>query len=220
MKLFAAVLASLLATSTALAETVTVTWTLPTTRMDGTALPASELVKTTVVYGTCGTNDVAQIDGSMDVPSPGATVQFDRAPGEVCVKANVTDTEGRVSDWSAVAYGDVKSDSPPGAPIIIELAYLPKPELTYVVYSPKGYQQTVVREIVNGEVVKAPGNNLVATGSPCNCAISVMGYNGDGALWCSVGGQTQKAVNTSEGGVPKGEAFPESYASTCAPGTV
>ena len=218
MKMFAAILAGLMASGTAFAETVTVTWTLPTTRMDGTALPATELVKTTVVYGTCGTDDLASIDGSMDVPSPGTVFEFDRAPGEVCVTANVTDTEGRVSNWSAVAYGEIKSDSPPGAPVIIEIAYLPKPELTYVVYSPKGYRETVVRRIVDGALVKAPGNNLVATGSPCNCAISVMGYNGDGALWCSVGGQIQRSNNTVEGGVPKGAAFPDEYASTCAPG--
>ena len=213
-------LLALLVAGSVSAETVTVTWNLPTTRVDGTDLPATELAKTTVVYGTCGTDDVATVEGSLDVASPGTSVQFEHAPGEICVKANVTDLNGLVSDWSAVAYGEVKSDSPPGAPIIIELAYLPKPELQYVVYSPKGYQNTTVRQIVDGVVTKAPGVNLVAVGSPCNCAISVMGYNDDGALWCSVGGQTQRAFNTTEGGVPQGEPFPDHYASTCAPGSV
>lgn len=194
---------------------VQVSWDLPTSRVDGTPLPASELAKTTVEWGTCGTDTIASVEGSVDVPAPGTTVAVERGPGEVCFRANVTDTENRTSAWSPTVMTTVPSDAPPENPVILQIAVLPLPQTEqYVAYSVKGYQNTVVRLFSDRGMVKAPGSNLVDVGSPCNCVAQAY-LDADGLTWCGVEGQIQVANNTASGGVPRGAPFPAGYGATC-----
>ena len=199
----------------ALAVPVQVSWNLPTARVDGTPLPVSELAKTTVEWGTCGTDTIAVVEGSQDAAAPATTLTFDHAAGQICVRAKVTDTQNRVSDWSGTVMAVIESDSPPNAPVILQITLLPLPQPeSYVAYSDKGYRNTKVAILLDGALLDAPGSNLVAVGSPCNCSIAKL--DTAGAVWCSVGGQIQVANNSgTNGGVAKGSAFPDEYVATC-----
>jgi hypothetical protein len=85
------------------AQTVTdtVSWTMPTQRVGGAALPINEIAKTTIAWGTVPGGPYPNIQ---DVISPAVQFVFTRgtpATGTRCYTAFVTDTQGRVGGSSA-----------------------------------------------------------------------------------------------------------------------
>lgn len=96
-----------------------VSWTLPTQRTDGSALPVSEIAKTTVAWGTSAAGPFPNVQ---DVASPGTSHTFTRgAPGTGtrCYVAFVTDTGGRVGGQVGPACKTVTAA--PGAPTNLQV---------------------------------------------------------------------------------------------------
>ncbi len=82
----------------AYAQVVTdrVSWDMPTQRVDGTALPVSEIAKTTIAWGT---SVAGPFTNTQDVAAPTTTFTFTRGTpgtGMRCYVLFVTDTDGRV----------------------------------------------------------------------------------------------------------------------------
>lgn len=89
--------------------TDTVSWTLPTQRVDGSALPASEIAKTTIAWGT---SQAGPFPNVQDVASPGTSHVFTRSSpgtGTRCYVGYVTDTEGRVGGQAGPVCKTVKA---------------------------------------------------------------------------------------------------------------
>jgi hypothetical protein len=96
-------------------QTDTVSWTLPTARENGAALPASEIAKTTVKVRASATSSTNL--STVDVAAPGTSVVIPRSGsgfGTVCYVATVTDTGGRESAETAAACKTLVAR--PGAP--------------------------------------------------------------------------------------------------------
>lgn len=77
----------------------TITWTNPTQRVDGTAMPLSEIRETTIAWGQRGG---PYTTGSVTVPAPATTVDVPRpaTPGTRCYVAMTTDTGNRSSAFT------------------------------------------------------------------------------------------------------------------------
>lgn len=89
--------------------TDTVSWTLPTQRTDGSALPASEIAKTTIAWGT---SVAGPFPNTQDVASPGTSHVFTRSSpgtGTRCYVAYVTDTDGKVGGQAGPVCKSVKA---------------------------------------------------------------------------------------------------------------
>jgi hypothetical protein len=91
--------------------TVSVAWTAPTTRVDGSALPSTEIAGYNVVSVVNGTTQPQVAVGA--VTSTTLTV----GNGTVCVRLQTRDTDGQVSDWTA----DVCKKAKPGRPTSVRL---------------------------------------------------------------------------------------------------
>lgn len=93
------------------------TWAMPTLYSDGSALAASDIAKTTIVWGSKPGGPYT--DGTQDVAAPATTVAISRTAnyGTRCYKASVTTTPaagGVQSLWSNEACKTVQA--PPAAP--------------------------------------------------------------------------------------------------------
>ena len=88
-----------------------VSWSLPTTRVDGTPLPASELDRTEIEVTRDGS-----VVATNSVPVPGTSWNLARElpPNyTLCYRARVVDTDGLASDWSAEVCKTVKGKPRP-----------------------------------------------------------------------------------------------------------
>lgn len=101
------------------AATAVVQWDNPTQREDGTSLPLSEIAYTKVMWGSCtSTGGLGTIQGSINVPSPSASVEVQNIPaGTYCFAATTVDTEGQESVLSNV-YPKTFNKSRPKGPRI------------------------------------------------------------------------------------------------------
>ena len=94
------------------AQSDDLTWTLPTTRVDGAALPASEIDRTEIEVSKDGT-----VIGTDAVPAPQTAYTWTRdlPPNyTLCYRARVVDTEEQASDWTNEVCKTVKGKpSPP-----------------------------------------------------------------------------------------------------------
>ncbi len=89
--------------------TDTVSWTWPTQRTDGAALPLSEIAKVTISWGT---STAGPFTNPRDVAPPATSTVFTRAApvtGERCYVAAITDSEGRVSGQTGPVCKTVKA---------------------------------------------------------------------------------------------------------------
>ena len=95
----AALLVVACSSATSQTTTDTLTWTHPTERVDGAALPAAEIRETVIAWGPKGG---PYTQGSVTVPAPATTVQVNRpqTPGTRCYVAQTVDTGNRSSVFS------------------------------------------------------------------------------------------------------------------------
>lgn len=112
--LIACVLCTVTATAWAAgSQSDDVTWVLPTTRVDGTPLPVTELARTEIEVSRDGT-----VLTTTDVPAPSTSFTWARElpPNyELCYRARVVDTDGLISDWTVPTCKTVKGKpNPPG----------------------------------------------------------------------------------------------------------
>lgn len=79
--------------------TDTLTWTHPTARVDGTAMPLSEIRETVIAWGPSGG---PYTGGSVTVAAPATTTTIPRpsTPGTRCYVAMTTDTGNRSSAFT------------------------------------------------------------------------------------------------------------------------
>lgn len=96
-----------------------VTYTLPTQRTDGSALPVDQIQHIRIEYGPCTTpGQFGTVEGSVDVPPPATgTTITGLGYGLYCFRAYTHDTAGRVSDpTNAVSkdFGPIPPPNPPG----------------------------------------------------------------------------------------------------------
>lgn len=103
-------------TSNSYAATAIVEWDNPTQREDGTALPLSEIAYTKVMWGSCtSTGGLGTVQGSINVPSPSASVEVQNIPaGTYCFAATTVDTEGQESVLSNVFSKTFNKSRPKG----------------------------------------------------------------------------------------------------------
>ena len=108
----------LIVTTCAMAGDATVTYTLPTQREDGTALPVSEIRHVLIEAGTCSAPNVFGTKEAEKLVAPPATTTTITTPGygDKCYRAFTVDTGGRVSASSPVRTKafTVPPPSPPG----------------------------------------------------------------------------------------------------------
>jgi len=104
---------------TAQADDLNISWQHPAQRVDGTALPLSEIQHTTIEWGLCsGNNFPATPAGTRDVAAPSTTTSVTGVGyGTWCVRGKTVDTGGRVSDNSNVAQKIILA--PPNPPLIV-----------------------------------------------------------------------------------------------------
>lgn len=109
-------LALFLITSNSYAATAIVEWDNPTQREDGSILPLSEIAYTKVMWGSCtSTGGLGTVQGSINVPSPSASVEVQNIPaGTYCFAATTVDTEGQESVLSNVLPKTFNKSRPKG----------------------------------------------------------------------------------------------------------
>jgi hypothetical protein len=93
--------------SVAQAATVTVTWTNPTANTDGSALPATQITRTTVVWGA----SASALTGSKVVTGSASSTTIDLAPGTWFVAARTT-ANGNDSALSTVVQHIIVQPTP------------------------------------------------------------------------------------------------------------
>jgi hypothetical protein len=105
----------------AFAADVTVEWTHPTQRVDGTAITMTEISSTEIQWGA----DVPSptFPNGVSVPAPAATKIVIVAPGKWCFRAATKDTDGLQSDWTGNVCVNLKAN--PNKPVIIKLTRAP-----------------------------------------------------------------------------------------------
>lgn len=88
------------------ADTVTVSWVLPTTNTNGTAIPATgagSLASIRVEYGTCNGAAFGTKAGEVSRPGNSTSTTLNLNPGTTCVRAFAVNSYGLESDTSNVA---------------------------------------------------------------------------------------------------------------------
>lgn len=91
----------------ALADTLTVTWTAPTTREDGTALPSAEIAGYRLSWTVRG---VAQPD--QVVTGTSYALDTGSLAGRTCVVLRTVDTDGLESEPTPAACRNAKPNAP------------------------------------------------------------------------------------------------------------
>lgn len=92
------------------AETLKLSWDLPTQRVSGAPLTVDELEKSTLIWVCNGK------EGSRDIPTPDTSTMVGKpGPGECLYYVTVTAKDGAVSERSA-AYEWLEPKSPPAHP--------------------------------------------------------------------------------------------------------
>lgn len=88
------------------AATVTVSWTNPTANIDGSALPSTQITKTTIVYGT-----TSSMTSSKIVTGAATSTTLDLAPGAWFIAAKTT-ANGNDGNLSTVVTHMVPQPTP------------------------------------------------------------------------------------------------------------
>lgn len=139
-----------------LAADVTVSWTNPTTRVDGSPIGAGELATTTLYYGLCGDTPAA-----LDVPQPATSVDITGlAYGEYCFTATVTDVYGLESQLSAQVTKTLNPTNPPNPPTLLTVE-----QVAYEI-KVKG----------NGDIMLGRAIGTVPLGTECSDAFQLGDY--------------------------------------------
>lgn len=118
-------LATLFLTVGAYANTADITWTHPTQRVDGTALPITEIKETQIDWAKCAVNNTfpTTVEGTRAVPAPATTTSIGPLTyGTWCFRARTIDTAGRVSDNTGPVWKQYLA--PPKPPVITTVAGL------------------------------------------------------------------------------------------------
>lgn len=102
--------------TTAQAAVVTASWTHPTSRTDGSALPLSAITATRVEHGTCNGSAFGVRNGEIIVPAPATSAQFNLPSGTHCIRA-FTQAGSLESAPSAVVV-HVVPVAPPNPPVL------------------------------------------------------------------------------------------------------
>lgn len=100
------------------AGTASLTWAIPTTRTDGTALPSSQYAGTLIEYGTCATLNPLTFGtkmGEFFVAGTATTHTFTLTPLMYCFRAAARDTASLQSAFTNPVNKDVQ-DAPPSSP--------------------------------------------------------------------------------------------------------
>jgi hypothetical protein len=106
----------------AFAGEATVTWTHPTTRTDGSALPASQIGSTKVEWGTCQGSSFGTAAGNASAAGAATSLVVPNLPaGTYCFRAATIDTGGLQSGWSAVV-SKVVPVAPPNPPTLVTIS--------------------------------------------------------------------------------------------------
>lgn len=122
LALFAIVLLVFFLLSSAIAGEATVSWTNPTTRTDGTALPSSQIGSTRVEWGTCSGSAFGSALGNQSATGTAtSTIINNLAPGTYCFRAATVDAAGLQSGWSNIA-SKVVPVAPPSPPVIVTVS--------------------------------------------------------------------------------------------------
>ncbi len=106
------------ASLTAMAATLTATWTNPTQNTDGTAIPATgpgSIASTTVEYGPCNAAQtaLASVTGTFSGTGSATTATSPNlAPGTWCAQARTVNTYGEVSAPSNVGVKTIAAPKP------------------------------------------------------------------------------------------------------------
>lgn len=145
----------------AFAGTAQLTWTIPTTRTDGSALPSSAYGGTLLEYGTCSSLNPLTFGvkgGEFFVVGTGTVHTFTLPPATYCFRAFARDTTG-VSSVATNPVSKVVVDAPPNPPtgltVVATTAYNVIKQLNRFVLLPVG---------------TVPGN------TPCDVTQSVNGH--------------------------------------------
>lgn len=99
------------------AANVTVEWTHPTQRVDGTPIAVTEIKETVIAWGL----DVANptFPNERTVAAPAATFVVDIAPNKWCFRAASRDVDGLTSDWTGPVCVNLRAN--PKQPVIIKI---------------------------------------------------------------------------------------------------
>lgn len=114
-------LALLFTSPMAFAVDVTVRWTLPTTKVDGTPIPTlatdpDALKQTVLQWGSCNADgSFGTQTGTKNVAMPGTSTVIAMGNGNTCVRARVDTNKPESSAWSNVKRFTI---NPPNAPVI------------------------------------------------------------------------------------------------------
>lgn len=211
------------------AVTVEVVWEWPVDRVNGEPLPLNQIEGIWIHDGPCNATATGLLgyDGSRRFEPPATVGRFERSiMGPACLQAYISDGSGVHSASVFVPF--TVSDTPPAinpplSPTIVRIVLVfptepppPPPPVNYTAYSPgnPNYKLSSVRHLVDGVLKDAIGNNTVSVGVPCDCSLQLTDANS--VLWCSVGGQLQKAFNSSRPtAVQNGQPFPYDYVAAC-----
>lgn len=117
-----ALVALLLLAGDVFAGTATVTWTNPTARTDGTALPSSQIGGSRVEWGTCSGSAFGTAQGTLSTTGAATSAVInDLAPGTWCFRVSTFDTGNVLSSWSNIA-SKVVPVAPPNPPVIVTVS--------------------------------------------------------------------------------------------------
>lgn len=120
-------LAAMFWLGTALAADANLSWTHPTQRVDGTALPLSAIKETQIDWGACAAGNTfpATPAGTKAVPAPATTTTVTGlAYGTWCFRARTADTNNLVSDNAGTVWKQyVAPPQPPVLTVVNIVAY-------------------------------------------------------------------------------------------------
>lgn len=122
MKYEKGLMALFLLAGSALAGEAVVTWTNPTTRTNGAALPSTEIGSTQVEWGTCSGTAFGTTSGTQSATGAATTLTITNlAAGTYCFRARTVDTLNGYSLWSSIA-SKVVPLAPPNPPTIVTVS--------------------------------------------------------------------------------------------------
>lgn len=115
-------LALFLLAGKAFAGQAVVTWTNPTARTNGAALPSTEIGSTQVEWGTCSGTAFGTTSGTQSATGAATTLTITNlAAGTYCFRARTVDTLNGYSLWSNIA-SKVVPLAPPNPPVLVTIS--------------------------------------------------------------------------------------------------
>jgi hypothetical protein len=179
---------------------VVVEWELPTRRVDGTALPAADLLHTEIEYGGCTSDNRVDAPTTVTVLAPAVTTTVLRGPGPVCARARVLDREGQYSDYTLVARAVVPSGSAPMPPTNLRITFqepLPPAQGYAVVGRSTSSGMTTKNKVYDVRSYGPQWVGELSVGVPCDCSDERTEAWGAGTgRYCRVDGQINETQTT------------------------